>query len=409
MLRLIFHCGKVRRMKLDLYLRQAAILLLVCMYLFFSVVDAWFILEKNVPFSISMLILPLIMVFSLKTFLQQIRIVDIHIFLLYFIFLVFLFMISNELALGAFSVLLVYPLLCMVFYYLALSYNFKNVFFALAAAVAVVCFLVIINNISYLQGRLSLAVGYNPTFFAGMLVGVIYGALYFYQRYGLFSKVVVSLSLAVIGYALVGTGARNALLALSLSFFAVLVLRLPRLLLGRKINKSSLVFILMLLLVSVFVFFMSGFFDTVSEFQVDMDRFSRTLSSESSADEATAGRATIWKEYITALNYGAMFYGLEGAPNAVVSGRPSHNMYLTLAVESFFLVPIFLVLILCWLTVRVFKSTESYVLRAFPVFVIFFMVGNDVLYYKYFWYCTLVFSLCLGNEFRARTEKRGLN
>ncbi len=243
------------------------------------------------------------------------------------------------------------------------------------------------------QGRLTLSDQYNPTWFAATSAAVALALLVvLFNSSSRMLRWLLGALAVVLGATILSCQARNAMFAVVAGLFlgnVLVVLRRSKWLASRRVI-GALVISMAIVCGALFVLQEKEYVAQLlgEQTYIETDRFVALLEEDASG--ATAGRWDIWAEYIDAIWRGEMFAGPNQAYIVTGVGHPPHNVYLSLLVD---LGPPALIAFLCVGTFVVYRlwrlGTSSWIL-AFVIYLPALGVGNDVLYYKYWW-----FGLCL--------------
>lgn len=121
----------------------------------------------------------------------------------------------------------------------------------------------------------------------------------------------------------------------------------------------------------------------------------RTLTcSHCSYDEITSGRTRIWREYVESESFSLLGVGFQNAVRIHGSKEP-HNTYLTILFD---LGIVGLVVFICLLLRAYLMVKDHPIVLSGLGFMVIFMAGNDMLYYKYAWVTGLVLALVYQKE-----------
>ena len=235
------------------------------------------------------------------------------------------------------------------------------------------------------SNRFSLGETYNPTWYAAMVCALALASACFFRQYGSIGKVVFLAGALSAAYLVLATQGRSALIS---TYFAVLVGSvLSAFRFGNNRAKTYAVLIVSITLVlGIIISFrryeLAYWMNSIEI--IRLDRVALLLTGD--RNQATAGRVDIWISY---LEYIGRSWFIPAGPNeaAIASGvgRPTENTYLAVIVDFG---PIMLMLWLAFHVRLVYVATTSrsasiVALALFPVFLSF---GNDIIYYKYYWY-----------------------
>jgi len=249
------------------------------------------------------------------------------------------------------------------------------------------------------RNRFTLVRGYNPSWLsaqAGMviLLSILFLRLEKAKMVRLMWLLIITISTS----SLILSQGRNAVLSLVSTFFALLVLNyftrkrmnIPLKVRGSRILKSSIIILMIIGGVICLILIMKQ----RSLYFVNFDRFDLMMTGDLS--ERTAGRNIIWDNYINILSSSNWMQLMIGNGLGSVKdiyakkygyGISSHNVWILLMIE------LGLFGTICF--IQFFKKLFSFI-KSFGgpiesgaqlvlVYSFFLGMGNDTIYYKYFW------------------------
>lgn len=258
----------------------------------------------------------------------------------------------------------------------------------------------------YYGGRLTFHSEYNPTAFGAHLAFSLILFPEFYKSKYLYRSVkwLILISLVM---ALILSQSRNALIAIIVS--VVLVLLIGSLIEKRKFKVENkfkkftfLSIILIIVVISLKLSIDRGIISDVYFERLEI----LTNIADKNLNQATAGRTNNWMNYLseplTILGNG--FSPQDYVPHGY--RHNPHNVYITLLYKSG-IVGLLLYVGFLFLLVRVSLKNKKYffLLTWGSFYFIFLGVGNDIIYYSYFW---IPFSLWFGVYMKSKSEKRFL-
>lgn len=244
----------------------------------------------------------------------------------------------------------------------------------------VVVYFLISGDYSYY--RLSYTEEFNPTWLAYQLVLLIF-TVFFLKRYSIRLKLLISTPFIV---ALILTQGKTALLGMIVSYIGVFILR----------SKYKLIMVLFLALLLPVIFFSLESYLTESEYFIWYGNlFSGSL------DVILSGRLGIWEESLSAYYENFLFVplGVLSTMDALNVSNGAHNVFLTLTYELGFYFTIAYVAFFIFLVLYSNKKHKSITPAALALFLFISGIGNDVVYYKYFWLgLTVLYLLMISDE-----------
>ena len=223
------------------------------------------------------------------------------------------------------------------------------------------------------SGRLTSFPSYNPTWLGANLAASA-GASFLlaYNSQSAIHRWTFIAILTVAAYCLLLTQSQTATFALAI-MLTYTVLR------GALIRPSFILALLLGVSLTYYAF--------LPELNTEaLDRYARTArSAEVGLDVSTSGRTAIWRQYLQMDNLsltgvGAM-QAMEVRAASTMTHSP-HNTYILVLIEYGL---IGLIALACSLALVGRKARLTVSGQSGFVFMVFFMVGNDMLYYKYAW------------------------
>lgn len=253
--------------------------------------------------------------------------------------------------------------------------------------------------------RFTIAEGFNPTWYAALLVWALFGCSFLFFHTSSKRSRVLSFGIAlVLLYFLMLTGGRNAIMALFVSLPIALFsyVLTPRFLIGLRIKTNDWRLIKRFLAVMILILVVACGFIVITDNQRVVERYVVTIGSVfTDPDVTTAGRLTIWENYLslpqTVLGVGVGSASAFYASHIGGKGWTPHNVYLLLMTE------LGLLGLILWCTIHflLIKAAWRYKGSCFTllwmaVFFPLFGLGNDILYYRYYWIGIFLFFTFLA-------------
>ncbi len=112
---------------------------------------------------------------------------------------------------------------------------------------------------------------------------------------------------------------------------------------------------------------------------------------EGDAHQASAGRLVAWPYYLDDIARGVWFAGPNQAQHVSTLPISPHNMYIAAIIDLGPPIVVFFVVYFSRVHKLLTAGIENRYLYGFVAFMLFLAIGNDVLYYKYFWFATWLF------------------
>lgn len=260
------------------------------------------------------------------------------------------------------------------------------------------------------QGRFAIASGFNPTWYAAFLAFGIIGCVATLNHQSRSHFITGGLCIGFFVVLLLMTQGQNAILALILSFAGavpayVFSVRIPKrsvALLMRKPRRCRQLFVTLCCVGAI-----TAIAVTETDMGGTLGRLERTIAlaegpvDMQTLDMATAGRLSIWSDYVRALgsedSFGTGIGNAAGFLDARI-GRSSspHNVYILLFVElGLFGLALWVVFHTMLLRQSLRLKRRSFALLWLSLFYFVFGFNNDVLHYKYYWIGLMLHFLLL--------------
>lgn len=226
-------------------------------------------------------------------------------------------------------------------------------------------------------GRFTLVEGFNPTWFSAQIVWALIIFIFLLPKTNNLMKLIISVSSIFLIYLLLLTGGRNSLLTVVASIMLSLIISYD------KNFKKILIYGLGF----VFISFISYYYVNKLFGEEILNRiFDIKLIFTDQSDIATAGRTTIWSNYLKELpNYiifGAGFYSSVDKMSIT-----AHQIFITMFFEFGIIGLIVFSIIMFQIIKPVFNKNKknNLSLTTLSFALIFLGLGNDSFYYKYWW------------------------
>jgi O-antigen ligase len=292
------------------------------------------------------------------------------------------------------------------FYIKIYSLNFKYIIYSYCLS----CTLLGILSIKYFftfgsmfgGGRVTIA-DYNPSWLAAFYaIGII--LLLFHREKATLKleKILKAILVIVLLIFLILSQGRNSILALVVLFFVHLGIALYpviiKIIIENKLNSTVFNKIFKIAIVSTFVLTaVSVFIFLVLDIDISLfKRFSLLFSGDSA--RATAGRTTIWSNYIK-LSTNPIFGSGVGSATSLYNSvfgasTPPHNIFILLFIETG-LIGLFLFLLF---SIKLIKnsfnnSKTQELLLSLSIFALLISFGNDTLVYRYYWIALMFYFI----------------
>jgi hypothetical protein len=346
--------------------------ILVGLALMFNLWDYYLIEKFN--YGLSSLIYIIVIIFSLLIGVKlQINLVLLY--MAFIIYMLFVSLFSEFISISAYRVTLfaLWCGFCLIIYSSKGFLDFRVVL-NIALYGSIFYLLIVLLYGDYSQNRLSSNEIFNPSWMAYQSA-ILFFLLLLKTNISVFSRIIYSVPILL---TIVLTQGRTALGSIILSFILAYVF---------SSKKTMIIIPVILFFIYFFIFknelivldFLSNFYEGY------FYRFSDLFSSDS--DVVTAGRVTLWKEslsiYINSENI--MPIGINQTWPVYGFNSP-HNIYIKLLNELGIVFLAMYLLILFYILFYLIKTKKSITLKSFWIFFIVSGIGNDVFFYKYFWY-----------------------
>ncbi len=367
---------------------------LISIYLFLLSWDGYLLVSGITPFSLSFIPLAGLVVIFLLTVIKDDNVYYNKIILAMGLMLIYmLFSIlwtSNNNVFKSYLTLASYFLTAVIIYNLFKTYKLRpEILFAFYLGVlSIGLYAYFTGDIKDMdRGRFTLTEGFNPTWFAAQIVWALILSIYLFVDSNKVIKGFIIVGAIALFYLLLLTGGRNALLSLVVGLILSLIF------VYRRNMKKMLMYFL---LIGVIAYL--GYVIVVNNFGVEfLTRISdiKLLFTDQS-DIATAGRTSIWGDYLDVIpNY--LLFGSGFRSSMVLMDETGHNIILTLVFELG-IIGLFLYLIVMYLIIKPAFNLEttnklSFMTLSFSLFLL--GLGNDTYYYKYWWTGIFIYFIIL--------------
>jgi len=388
--------------------------ILLSTYLFLLPWDGLFLIELNFPFSPSFIPLGFVAVIYVFLLLKKRKILVPQVLkplILLFFYMLLSLLWTPALNEGLSNGIRIVSYVATAIILYNLSHAFKiNVQYLIMAFLLGV-FLVGVysfQQVGFSMQRFSIAGGFNPSWYAAFLLWGVIFADFLSKLFKRKHKIFFISTILFMLFLLLLTQGRNSILALVASYIFVIIINFI-IRIFTKIKKRSFVVNLdPVRLKTLFSFF--GVFTIIISFYIlfnylnlwdNIERvFLITELIDGDPDRATAGRTIIWDNYLQLFDNNIIFGEGVRAHDALAYSSP-HNNYITLlynfGILGFLLWMIFLG--------KVFKlslimdKNRTFLFRWFFFATLFLGIGNDILYYKYWWIGLTILILVRQNNF----------
>lgn len=254
--------------------------------------------------------------------------------------------------------------------------------------------------------RLTITPDSNPTMYAAFLVWSIVASLSLYRGANFLCKLFLVVSNIVMVFLLLLTQGRNSILALIISLpIALFIYYFPYIISkSSQINKNVIGMFLKTIIIASIIITSSLFFIFETGSNQRMDNIASTVnmfSGDSDAASVTSGRTTRWGDYLSVFSSTGFFGGGGSSAHDYYGELPGtyqttspHNVYILVLVEFG------VAGILLWLTFifglikfALQNNQVNFSIVWLSFIFLFLGIGNDILYYKYWWQGLLIFLL----------------
>lgn len=356
------------------------------------------------------------------TKLKEVKLPFIFSFLLLFLILFSVsFLWTNNLESGVYYVFVFLINLCILLVVINFfcKYN-KASLSTIIISYSIGCFLLGVLSISYFfrygtmfgGGRITFG-DYNPSWAAAFhTVGILLLLYYNFKNQSKFTKVLRIFLLAFLIVFLVLTQGRNSILALviilvinSLNYFK----KESYYIISKfKIKKATIRNFLIFVTISLFLIFFSYIliFNILGfEFET-FTRFQKLFSGD--RDTATAGRSTIWYNYLSIIQNYFRGHGIGSSTlsyfNFFGTYTPPHNIFILLFFETG-IIGLFLYLIFkLYLFVYAYYSPYKNLALVLSLYLLLISFGNDVLYYRYYWLVLMFLMILVESKYKHKSN-----
>jgi len=366
--------------------------ILVGLALLFNLWDYYLIEKFN--YGLSSLMYAVVILFSLLAGVK----LQSNFILLYLAFIVYMLLVSifsEYISTSAYRVILLslWCAFCLIIYHARDSLDFRVVSnIALHGSIFFLVMILLYGDYSHY--RLSPNEIFNPSWIAYQSALLLF-LLLLKPDSGIFIKIIYA---APIVLTLILTQGRTALGSVVLSFIVAYALRSKKTLIA---VPAAVFFLYIFIMINELIVldFLSSFFDGY------FVRFLNLFSDD--PDVVTAGRATLWREslLIYMSSDSIMPIGINNTWPVYGVNSP-HNIYIKLLNELGIGFVIAYLSILFYILFHLIQTKRPTVLIAFWIFFIISGVGNDVFFYKYFWYGISLFIVAhFLDLYRHNNEK----
>ena len=346
--------------------------ILVGLALLFNLWDYYLIEKFN--YGLSSLIYIIVIIFSLLIGIK-IKTKLVLLYLAFITYMLFVSLFSEYISISVYRVALftLWCGFCLIIYSSKDFLDFRVVL-NIALYGSIFYLLPVLLYGDYSHARLSSNEIFNPSWIAYQSA-ILFFLLLLKTNISVFSRIIYS---APILLTIILTQGRTALGSIILS-----------LILAYTIDNKKRMIIIPVIIFFIYVFIMTNetiILDFLSSFYEGyFNRFINLFSSD--PDVVTAGRVTLWKEslsiYINSENI--MPIGINQTWPVYGFNSP-HNIYIKLLNELGIVFLAMYLLILFYILFYLIKTKKSITLKSFWIFFIVSGIGNDVFFYKYFWY-----------------------
>jgi len=366
------------------------IYLFLFVYLFSLSWDGYLLLSTSIPFSISFLALGLLTcIFLVHSLIERRKIRVSKLLSPIFALLIYMFISilwsHNQTSIFSYFTILSYFITVFIIFNLVLINKIKisviTGYFLGVMSVGVYTYFTSELTLS----RFSITEGFNPTWFAAQIIWAIIISMYFIQSSKPLLKIALLLSDVFLVFLLLLTGGRNALIALVLGIIISTF----------YIYKKH-IGLLIKYLVLISVLGLSAYY--VIDYTIGTEVLGRIADIQllftGDSNQATAGRTTIWNNYLNAID-SYLIFGSGFHSSYTIMGISAHNVFLTVLFEFGFIgLSIFMIFMFKILrSSLVILKKFHYTLFTLSLALFFLGFGNDTLYYKYWWTGIVLFFI----------------
>ncbi len=395
-------------------------------YILALLMDHFVLMELGFPFSPSFLILIilflLLIFFHGKWIFSNINHSSILIGWAVFFFYLFLSMLvteaspKGEQAFDHFIIRISYFFIPVIISFVLRFYPFEPGWLVFLAAIICV-FLGYYGMNNYYgsretQFRLTFSEDYNPTWYAAILGLIILILLHELFNFSLLLKLIAIFMLITMFFYLLLTQGRNAMVGLVMALIIYFFnnFSVKRFL----IISGTLGFLIFLFIVNLNLFTKLELDFSRVELLIDYLSLSESNTTMLDSNDASAGRTERWKDY---LSIPPTLFGQGYNSSAFILGKTygnPHNSYILVFVEFGLIGFLIYILVNYYLWKRAFsfskslKSTSNLPL-AILVYLLVISMGNDVIYYKYFWIGITFFLIYFVQFSRKVSDSENLN
>ncbi|WP_147802805.1 O-antigen ligase family protein [Alkalicoccus halolimnae] len=387
---------------------------LIGVYLFLIPWDGFFLLELNFPISPSFLFLGLSILIHFVLICSDSSpklkapkfLIPLFILLIY---ATFTLIWTTDINGGLIEVITIWSYFLTIIHIYTLI-NSRNIYviyllwYYIFGALTIGIYSIIRNGL--LIDRFTIIGGLNPSWYAAFLTWAIVACYVVYNKSKTPGKITAVLSAGTMIFILILTQGRTSILALSVSLIITIIIYfITEITVNRTINFKRLnsMHIKKLLITTSIISIIGWGISVVivetgaSERLNRIAEISELVSGD--RDDATAGRTIIWERYTDILASTAAvgggvnsssdiytkYYGIENSP---------HNIYISILVEYGVLGLLLWGTLILLIMKSAFQNNEmKFPLIWFAFIFTFLGIGNDILYYKYWWIGLLIFVI----------------
>ena len=393
-------------------------------YLFALPWDAFFLLETRLPASPSFLFLGLagfiylfLVLFNINTKLNLPKVLWPLILLL--IFFTFSLLWTSNMSRGIYDLVRLWSYLgALILLYTLVKKMSLSVFgllwFYISGVLSVGIYSWVVHGFG--GGRFSISESFNPSWYAAFLAWAIIASVAVYPRSNTSGKAISIIAIVLSTILLLLTQGRNAAIALSLSLIIALSVQIwpfysTHLLV--RIKKGYLKSIAKALPIILLIVIGTTFIMYETEYYLELDRLETFFEYFGDDwDRATAGRYSLWIDFTKiSLDQAFIGGGVSSAANLYgglhLSERTPHNIYILTMVEYGIIGIILWLAFIIGIIRHAFLYQNKFVLVWIAFFSPIFGIGNDILYYKYWWMGLLLFLILISDHSRKVKNNEG--
>ncbi|MEJ6951755.1 O-antigen ligase family protein [Natronospora cellulosivora (SeqCode)] len=264
-------------------------------------------------------------------------------------------------------------------------------------------------QVGFEMRRFSIVGGLNPTWYAAQLVWSIIASYSVYLRSNLLGKIFLLINVVIVIFLLILTQGRNSIMALSTSFFiSIIISQLKNIDFKTLVFKRKKHIIIKYIKILVICFFIIGVLSLILMETGVYDNLDRILQTSElisgDRDVATAGRTTIWNNYQHLLLRNFIVGRGVRSSNILYEQLynvriPAHNNFITILVE-YGSIGLMLIITFHLYSFKLAFGRYEFIFSVcwISLALLFIGLGNDVIYYKYWWTGIIIFILILNIE-----------